>query len=155
MQCITQRQRSKKGNHVYIYYMCRRIVYVLVEHLRSKSLTLIGSSASLCCYMEDLNMSVMSCYCSDMSISAIRHCFWVLGVWFTVAIQFIPKVFSGVQVWILWWPVHRLTKSFLYGSCFVHTAIIVLGQKKPFPNCCSVVGGTQFFRMQRVSSPKN
>lgn len=49
------------------------------------------------------------------------------------AFQFIPKVFSRVQVWGLCRPVQffpvRLNTSFLYGHLFVHRDIVRLEEK--------------------------
>lgn len=155
MQCITQSHRGKRAS-------CLHVLYGENDSVRAcwtfhfKTIGINWELTSLCCYKEDLNMldmAVMGCYHSDSSISEVWHCCWVLGVWFTVAIQFTSKVFSGVQVWTLCWPVHRLFKSFLYGSCFAHMAIVVLGKKKNFPNCSNKkVDCTQFFSMSSCCS---
>ena len=52
--------------------------------------------------------------------------------------QFIPKVFDKVKVRALCRPVKffytDLDKPFLYGLCFVHRGIVMLIQKRAFPN---------------------
>ena len=62
------------------------------------------------------------------------------------AFQFIPKVFNGVEVRALCRSVtffhNDLSKSFLYGSHFVHGS-----RKGPSPNCCHKVGSTELSRM--------
>ena len=54
------------------------------------------------------------------------------------AFQFLPKVFDGVEVRALCRPgkfFHtEFDKAFLYGTCFVRRDIVMLKQKRAFPN---------------------
>ncbi|KAK6303711.1 hypothetical protein J4Q44_G00261650 [Coregonus suidteri] len=81
--------------------------------------TLLGRLSTRC-----LNIASGTCFHSATSISEVAHRCWAIRPGSQSVLQFIPKVFDGVEVRALCRPVKffhtDLDKPYLYGPCFVH-----------------------------------
>ena len=84
---------------------------------------------------------------SHNSISEVGHWCWGIRPGSQSALQFIPKVFDGVEVSALCRPVKffhtDLNKPFLYGPRFVHGGVVMLNRKRPSQNCFHKVGSAE------------
>ena len=95
--------------------------------------TLLGRLSTRC-----WNIATVTCFHLATSISEVRHWCWPITPGSQSVFQFIPKVFSGVEVMAL----YRLVKffhtdfhtPFLYGPRIVHSHIVILVQKMAFSN---------------------